>query len=140
MINFMSGAVQNKYLGPLVCDNLRPYHTVENVPYFCIPKDFIKSWQTSVANFRKKLKPIMIYNKSLLCQDHNELLFEPTSNFFATEQSVSVIITKEEWLNLLDFYRADCGVFAYFDKYGIFKNSIPKVNSIPKLTKSVWDM
>ncbi|CAI6345706.1 unnamed protein product [Macrosiphum euphorbiae] len=130
MINFMSGAVQNKYLGPLVCDNLRPYHTVENVPYFCIPKDFIISWQQFVANPREKLKPIMINNKSLLCQDHNELLFEPTPNFVATEQSVSVIITKEEWLNLLDFYRADCGVFAYFDKYGIFKNSIPKVCGI----------
>ncbi|CAI6370726.1 unnamed protein product [Macrosiphum euphorbiae] len=97
MINFMSGAVQNKYLFPLVCDNLRPYHTVENVLYFCIPKDLIKSWQTFVANSREKLKPIMINNKSLLYQDHNELLFEPTSNFVASEHSVSVIITKEKW-------------------------------------------
>lgn len=38
-----------------------------------------------------------------------------------------MIITKNEWLNLIDYYQADYGVFVYFDKNEIFQMSIPKV-------------
>ncbi|XP_029342051.1 ubiquitin carboxyl-terminal hydrolase 48-like [Acyrthosiphon pisum] len=132
MINFMSGTLQRKHVYTLICDDTRPNSTEENCPYFCITKDFLESWQRFTARPREEPKPLMINNKSLLCQDHNELLFKPTSNFVTTDQSVSVIITKEEWLYLLDFYQADCGVFVYFDKNGIFQKSIPKVCGICK--------
>jgi len=134
MINFMSGILQKKYVNTLICDDTRPNSTKENCPYFCITKDFLESWKRYVAEPREEPKPLMISNKSLLCQDHNELLFEPTSNFVATDKSASVIVTKKEWLDLLNFYQADCGVFVYFDKNGIFQKSIPKVCGICKKT------
>lgn len=130
ILNFMNALLQEKFVNTLIFDDIRPKFIEENCPYFCITKDFLQSWKKFISQPREQPKPLMINNKSLLCQDHNELLFEPTSNFVPTDQSVSVIITKKEWLNLIDFYQADCGVFVYFDKKGIFQKSIPKVCQI----------
>lgn len=127
IINCMHALVEEKFVKTLIHNDIKPKFIEENCPYFCITKDFLLSWKTFISQPHEEPKPLMINNKLLLCQDHNELLFEPTFNFVTTDQSVSVIITKKDWLNLIDFYQADCGVFVYFDKKGIIQKSTPKV-------------
>lgn len=127
-IHFMECNVQTKVLNTLNDNESRmDYTPIENRPYFCIPRSFLESWRRFVSCPRTIRNKPKLINKSLLCKDHNELLFEPTSNFFPTAECASVMITKNEWLSLIDYYEADCGIFVYFDENGIFQKSIPKV-------------
>ncbi|XP_050442355.1 ubiquitin carboxyl-terminal hydrolase 48-like [Adelges cooleyi] len=126
-IHKQSAMTEKELLSDLLLNKKRPIPSRENSPYPCVTKDFLESWRRFIRNPSKEPRPDSIVNESLLCSEHNGLLFEPGSAVFPSDQNPLALLTKDEWEIISRCYQTDYGVFLYFGEYGEFKTSKPEI-------------
>ncbi|KAL1465182.1 hypothetical protein WDU94_004772, partial [Cyamophila willieti] len=80
---------------------------------YMISREFLDTWKRFLRDSTKRDVPRELCNHSLLC-DHGKLLYEPEVECLAEENSVFVLVTEEEWIQLKSVFVVDYEVSTFY--------------------------